>query len=42
MPGVRFRYGKTYGHLTHNAKEIGHIGSKTWGGAVSINIGNGS
>ena len=42
VPGSRFRYGRTYGHLTYNAKEIGAIGSKTWGGAVSINIGNGS
>jgi len=42
VPGERFRYGRTYGHLTNNSKEIGSIGSKTWGGAVSINIGNGS
>merc|ERR1712126_87313 len=42
VPGERFRYGRTYGHLTNNSKEICSIGSKTWGGAVSINIGNGS
>jgi len=38
VPGLKFRYGSTFGQLTHNAKEIGieRNLSRTWGGAVSL------
>lgn len=36
VPGLKFRYGSTFGMLTYNAKEIGVGRSATWGGAVSL------
>uniref|UniRef100_H2Y9A6 Uncharacterized protein n=1 Tax=Ciona savignyi TaxID=51511 RepID=H2Y9A6_CIOSA len=36
VPGLKFRYGSTFGMLTYNAKEIGVERSSTWGGAVSL------
>lgn len=36
VPGLKFRYGSTFGMLTYNAKEIGVETSATWGGAVSL------
>lgn len=36
VPGLKFRYGATFGNLTFNAKEIGVEQSATWGGAVSL------
>lgn len=38
VPGLKFRYGSTFGQLTHNAREIGveTNKSRTWGGAVSL------
>lgn len=38
VPGLKFRYGSTFGQLTHNAREIGveRNLSRTWGGAVSL------
>nr|XP_002131361.1 uncharacterized protein LOC100186945 [Ciona intestinalis] len=36
VPGLKFRYGSTFGMLTYNAKEVGVERSATWGGAVSL------
>lgn len=36
VPGLKFRYGSTFGMLTYNAKEVGVERSSTWGGAVSL------
>ena len=36
VPGLKFRYGSTFGQLTYNAREIGCSKSRTWGGAVSL------
>ncbi|CAK8685508.1 unnamed protein product [Clavelina lepadiformis] len=36
VPGLKFRYGSTFGMLTFNAKEVGVGRSSTWGGAVSL------